>query len=260
MLLDERAAVPEEEDRPQGVHMWTPLKLHITEEYTYVPDAPLFQAGSALIRSLAYSVLPYIHRSTFRLQIEGREKLAQLEGGAVTVCNHVHILDCSMVACAFDSRRLYFPTLKSNLEIPFIRHLVRLLGGFPIPTTVRSMACFSDTVRGLLHDGKIVHLFPEGELLPYYDGVRPFKKGAFTFAYDCRVPIVPFVITYRPVYGPARLTHRRPYLTLHVLDPIYPRYEDSRTAEIERLRLTCLTTMREAYMAYDLQAWEPFII
>ena len=48
-----------------------------------------------------------------------------LKSGAITVANHVHILDGPMVACMLFPRKAYMASLKTNFEIPFIRWLVR---------------------------------------------------------------------------------------------------------------------------------------
>lgn len=70
--------------------------------------------------------------------------------------------------------------------------------------------------------GGSVHFFPEGYLSPYCREIRPFQRGAFLFAYDCGVPIVPFVITYREPLPLRRLLRRCPSLTLQILPPVYP--------------------------------------
>lgn len=138
------------------------------------------------------------------------------------------------------------------MRSPGIRHLVRLLGGVPIPTTAHAMGAFAQAVRELLERGEVVHLFPEGILAPYYDGVREFHRGAFTFACESQVPVIPFVISYCPV-PPERPFHKKPYLHLHVLPPVYPRSGVNRREESERLRLLCMEQMRRQY-ALDMQA------
>ncbi len=46
----------------------------------------------------------------------------------------------------------YFPTLKSNLEIPVIRKLVEYLGGFPIPETPKAFRSFSRKIEEMLRE------------------------------------------------------------------------------------------------------------
>ena len=210
----DRTKIP---DKPV-VNMWTPLRLRVDENYPFVPRGRAFRIASGALHRLAGAVLPLFNRLMFGLQVEGREHLLGIPGGAVTVCNHVHILDCSMVASASGlKKRMLFPTLKSNLEIPFIRHLVRLLGGIPIPTSTKAFGRFCKVVKDSLRQGDWVHLYPEGMLAPYFDGVRPFHRGAFMFAHDCGVPVVPFVIHYRE--SASRWRKGRLLLNMTILPP-----------------------------------------
>ena len=39
-------------------------------------------------------------------------------------------------------------------------------------------------------------MYPEGILYPRYNGIRTFKRGAFSLAYECNVPVIPYVIRY----------------------------------------------------------------
>ena len=151
-----------------------------------------------------------------------------------------------MVASASGlKKRMLFPTLKSNLEIPFIRHLVRLLGGIPIPTSTKAFGRFCKVVKDSLRQGDWVHLYPEGMLAPYFDGVRPFHRGAFMFAHDCGVPVVPFVIHYRE--SASRWRKGRLLLNMTILPPIYPRDTGNRKQDIDWLRQQCFEAMREGY-------------
>lgn len=79
-----------------------------------------------------------------------------------------------------------------------------------------------NTVDKLLKDEEIVGIYPEGELIPYYNGVREFKDGAFNFAVKNQVPVLPIVFTYREVTGWRKYFKRKPFITLNILEPEYP--------------------------------------
>ncbi len=225
----------------------TSVPLEIDDGYSFLDDnSLLFRAGSWLLHWFALVVLTIYNRLFFGLRTVGFQHLRCLPRSIITICNHVNMLDCSMVACACSDRKLFFPTLKSNLEIPFIRHLVKYLGGFPIPQTTKAFCSFSRKVRDILESGDSVHFFPEGYLSPYAQGIRPFHRGAFVFAYDCGVPIVPFVITYREPSSLRRLLRRCPPLTLRILEPVYPNLNAPRRAEIDRLMAVCHDRMAAA--------------
>lgn len=54
-----------------------------------------------VLRKIALTLLPIYNRLMFGLTVSGEDNLANIRGGMVTICNHVHTLDCTMVAGDF---------------------------------------------------------------------------------------------------------------------------------------------------------------
>lgn len=198
-----------------------------------------------VLRKIALTLLPLYNRIMFGLTVSGEENLADVSGGMVTICNHVHTLDCTMVAGVCRQHRMYFPTLDENLKMPFVGHLVDDLGGIPIPGKLSEFRGFMERIEATLSQGDAVHLFPEGSLEPYCPILRPFQKGAFTFAYDAEVPLVPMVLTYRSVNGVRSLLRKKPFLHLEILKPVYPDINNKRSHEIRRLLEKCRLEMQK---------------
>ena len=200
-----------------------------------------------VLRKIALTLLPLYNRLMFGLTVSGEENLADINGGMVTICNHVHTLDCTMVAGICRQHRMYFPTLNENLEMPFVGHLVKDLGGIPIPDQLSEFRAFMRGIEATLEQGDTVHLFPEGSLEPYCPSIRSFKKGAFTFAYDAAVPVVPMVLTYRETKGIRGIFRKKPLLHLEVLKPVYPNIKNKRGQEINRLLKKCHLEMQKIF-------------
>lgn len=198
-----------------------------------------------ILRKIALTLLPIYNRLMFGLTVSGEENLADVSGGMVTICNHVHTLDCTMVASVCRQHRMYFPTLDDNLQMPFAGHLVDDLGGIPIPGKLSEFRGFMEGIEATLRQGDAVHLFPEGSLEPYCPILRPFQKGAFTFAYDAEVPLVPMVLTYRSVNGVRSLLRKKPFLHLEILKPVYPNINNKRSHEIRCLLEKCRLEMQK---------------
>lgn len=198
-----------------------------------------------VLRKIALTLLPLYNRIMFGLTVSGEENLADVSGGMVTICNHVHTLDCTMVAGVCRQHRMYFPTLDENLKMPFVGHLVDDLGGIPIPGKLSEFRGFMERIEATLRQGDAVHLFPEGSLEPYCPILRPFQKGAFTFAYDAEVPLVPMVLTYRSVNGVRSLLRKKPFLHLEILKPVYPDVNNKRSHETRRLLEKCRLEMQK---------------
>jgi 1-acyl-sn-glycerol-3-phosphate acyltransferase len=205
------------------VHLWQAFPFEVTPDYAFFPDDPVFKAAHLAMDYLVYAVFAPIDALAFGLKIQGRENLAVLrETGAVTVANHVHILDCIFSASALRKPMPAFLSQASNFRVPIIRRLVRILGALPLPEDAAGLRALNAAVADHLRGGGVVHVYPEGVLIPYSRGIRPFRRGAFAFAADAGVPVLPMVITYRRPAGAYRLYKKKPLLTLTILPPLWP--------------------------------------
>lgn len=221
---------------------WRQIPLDV-EHYDYLRLSPWKKFWSNFFLTLATGILFVLDHLVLGLRVEGRENLKKAgNGGAVTVCNHVHWLDCTFLLQAQWPRRQYFISLQSNMQLPFIRHLLFVARCMPVPQDRKLLRTFSDAMDSALRAGGIVNIYPEGWLIPYCDALRDFKNGAFSHAKDANVPVVPMCITYRKGRGLWRFK-RRPCMTLHILPPVFPDPAASRAAETVRLRETCKAAM-----------------
>ncbi len=213
-------AEPEEE---HVLHMWQPLDFQIDGNYDYLRDEPLQRLVSGLFRMLVHLILTVYNWVTLGFRIDGWENLAALEGqGAVSVCNHIHPMDCTMVDRALFPRSTYFITLESNFRIPVVRHLIRWLGGVPLSRSPRQIHTLFSQMEAAVKAGSVVQIYPEGVLIPYDDHLRAFRGGAFRLAARCGAPLLPMVITQHTPRGLFRLYKRKPCLRLHILPPLWP--------------------------------------
>lgn len=149
------------QEKNEHFSMWAPFRLSMREGYHFIPRGILVQLGYILMKALVILVFRPFNWLFFGTRIRGRENLDAVRGcGAVTVCNHIHPLDCTMVACAARTRKQYFLTIQSNMEIPLVRHLVRILGGVPIPRQIKRMRGMNAELCRELQKGRLVHVYP----------------------------------------------------------------------------------------------------
>ena len=250
VITEQRVAAEDPDNLNRHVvHLPTPYACHVDEHYRFVNRNVLFRLGSNMLFYLiAWPVLTIASRLVFGLKIIGKKNLRYIRGGAVTVTNHVHVLDSPMVACTLFPRKPLFASLKSNFEIPVVRRLVRILGGVPIPESPKALGAFMEAMRAQLQRGRIVHFYPEASLWPWYDKLRPFKNGAFHLAVRSGVPVVPMVFTFRePGWLMSRL-RKKPLITLRIGEPEYPVQigsERSRVMEMRQAVEDSMETMLE---------------
>jgi 1-acyl-sn-glycerol-3-phosphate acyltransferase len=233
------------------VHMPTPYVYRVDAKYRFINRNVFFRLGSTVLFYLiALPLLDIVSRLFFGLKISGKKNLRYLKGGAVTVTNHIHALDSPMVACCLFPRKPFFASLKSNFEIPVVRHLVRLLGGVPIPESPKALHAFMESMRKALEKGRIVHFYPEASLWPWHDELRPFRNGAFHLAVKSGVPVLPMVFTYRKPGALRSKLRKKPLVTLNIGEPTYPKYLGSERACVHEMRSTVRSKM-ESMMAED---------
>lgn len=171
---------------------------------------------------IAVPTLFVINKVVLGYKLVGKENIKKVHGAKITISNHVHTIDCSMNGIVNFPQYCYFVTLQSNVDLPFIGKLVKLLRGIPIPLKMSEKEKFYKQISKLLEDGETVHIYPEGELRSYATDLLKFKKGAFVIAVENNVPIVPSVILTREPEGIYKYFKKKPLFMQVVLEPIYP--------------------------------------
>ena len=220
------------------IHLYEPLEFNISENYKYINDGKVFSFFSNLLYyGIAFPVLTILNKIVYDLKIDGKENIKNLQSGAISVSNHVLILDCTMVGLAFGLKKVYFTTREGSFKIPFVRKLIKLLRAVPISSNISHKEGFIRQLDKAIQEGKIIHFYPEKALWPYYEKIRNFKNGAFNFAIRNNVPVIPIVITFRAPKGIRRLFKRKKDVTIKILEPIkYTNEKENSKASIKKLK------------------------
>lgn len=216
-------------------HLWEPLHFKVKENYAYISNSPLYNLVSNVLLIPVGLILIVFNKIMFGYRVIGREKIRD-DDGFVSISNHIHPMDCTFAGLIYFPKGIYYPTLESNFNIPFIRHLIRILHAFPIPKDSKEKQRFYEQINKALNDNEIIHMYPEGSMWPYYDKVREFKYGAFKMAVNANVAIQPIRFIFVEPYGIYRLYKRKKCIHAVVLDPIYPNTELDFEEQIRDLR------------------------
>lgn len=239
--ITEEALIQEEAEIDENshiIHLWEPLEVYIDENYEYVLEGKIFSVFSNLIYyGIAYPILALLTKLIYDLKIEGKENIRNLKGGAISVSNHVLVLDCAMVGLACGKKKIYYTTTEGSFKIPFVRKLIKLLRAVPIPRSIKNRKFFIKAIDEAIQKGNIVHFYPEASLWPYCKKIRKFKNGAFDFAVRNQVPIVPMVYQFREPEGIRKFLKRKPDVTLTILNPMYCEEENiEERQKVEKLK------------------------
>ncbi len=216
---------PEESD----AHMITVKrvrKITFDKDYPYLDQRFRFKMMRGVYFFLVNLIVFPLCRLTHGLRIYSKKNFkkhkAALKGGAITVSNHVFYFDYLCVLRAIRPHLAFVPVWKDNLEGPCGR-LIRLSGGVPIPNdSARAMIKFNAAMEEVIKSGKWLHFFPEGSMWFFYPELRPFKKAVFHYAVRFDKPIVPLAFSFRPRRGITRLFSKKPFVDLHIGEPLFP--------------------------------------
>ncbi len=216
-------------------HMWEPLKFKIKDNYKYISSNFIFNFISNLLFLPIGIILIVLNKILFGFKVVNKDKLVR-SSGVVSISNHIHPMDCTMIGLVHYPRRVYFPTLQSNFKIPFIRHLIKVLYAIPIPKDRLQKNVFYNQINEALEKGKNIQMYPEGSLWPYYEDIRSFKYGAFKMAVDANVAIQPIKFVFKEPTGIYKLYKKKKCIQAVVLEAIYPNEELDVTERIEDLK------------------------
>jgi len=178
-------------------------------------------------------------------KIEGIENfLAVKEEGLIITCNHFSIMDHYAVWRAIK------PHMGKKLLYKIIREgnytnapgafglLMRHCNTLPLSSNRETMKKFIHSLEVLLKRGEKVLIYPEQAMWWNYRKPRPLKSGAFRFAVDNAVKVLPMFITMEDsdVLDPDGFFVQK--YTIHILPAISPNPELNRKENVEFMKQT----------------------
>ena len=195
------------------------------KEYNYYKTGLFYKTARFFAYVVAYTLGHFVCKFKHGIRYEGRKNLkkykTQLKDGCITVCNHVFHLDYLCLIIGIRPNFQYYPAWNSKL-LDKDRHLVNLTGGIPVPDTLSGLKKFFQAFESHIDNKAWIHFFPEAAMWPFYQKIRPFKKGAFILADKKDIPILPMAFKFR---NPSKLASffgaKEPFVTLCIGEPIH---------------------------------------
>lgn len=228
----------------QVTYNWAPLSFEIKDNYNYVLNNPLFKLISNILSLPIFIILYIIDKIFLGFYIINKDKIVK-DKGFVSISNHVHYLDCTLIGLIYYPSRVHYPTIEENFKIPFVRKLIRLLYAMPIPKERGKKDRFYSQINKAFKGKFILHMYPEAAMWPYYEGIRDFKYGAFKIAVDANVCVQPIKFVFTKSDGIYKLYKRNKRICAVVLDPLYPNMELEYRDRIKDLRDRAYESMKK---------------
>ncbi len=190
-------------------------------------------------------------------KVVGIENYLAVDGGAIITCNHFHPCDNYAVYRAIrpylNGRRLYKVIREGNYtNYPnpigfFFRHCNTL----PLSSNMETMKNFMYAMKTLLGRGEKILIYPEQALWWNYRKPRPCKDGAYKFAVNNGVPIIPMFITMTDsdILDPNGFFVQK--YTINIMPAIYPNNDLDKKTNIANMKEqnynACVKTYEDFY-------------
>lgn len=112
--------------------------------------------------------------------------------------NHTLVpADGYMPSCICFPKRVMVIVNADNLSLPGTKNFMAMIGGTPIPNKLNGMRNFMAAIHRYVEKKRVIMIYPEAHIWPYYTGIRPFKATSFAYPIKEDVPAYCFTVTYQ---------------------------------------------------------------
>lgn len=183
--------------------------------------------------------------------VEGMENALSVEGGAIITCNHFHPFDSFSIEHvlqeAGSNKRLYKVSREGNFtNFPKPLNLYFKYDNLlPLSQIPETMEMFNDAVHTILDRKDLILVCPEQSMWMGYKKPRPMKYGAFKWATENDVPVIPTFITHRIVKENEKKDTQA--YTIHIGKAMYPDKSLPAKERIRQMRDKDYEFCREVY-------------
>ena len=200
--------------------------IEFDKDYPFIDNSKWYKFKRFWLRIFLRLIVLPVSNTRLGIRVKGRKNLKKhkdvINKGIISVCNHVHYWDYLGILHGIRYHKPKFLAWASNIN-GGLGGIMRLVGGIPIPEKdIRASINFSKAVGKYLEEGGWLHIYSEGSMWEYYKPIRPFKKGAATYACKHNKPILPLAFRYRKPNWIRRVIFRQiACFNLYIGGPIY---------------------------------------
>ena len=211
---------------------------------------PLNRFKAHVARKIAERETRRINTDT---EIVGLENALSVKGGAIITANHFNPIDNTVVRhlakqCG-RARDLHIVVQESNIFMKgFFGFLMRNCNTLPVSKSPSYMARnLMPALREILSRGQTVLIYPEQEMWFNYKKPRELRDGAYYYASELSVPIIPCFIEMQQTQELEKNGFYKIKHIIHVMPPIYPDVTLDKRARYLKMKETDERLKKECY-------------
>lgn len=210
----------EEDDPIKTNEQEKKIEVGLPDGYEFIPKNVFVRMYSAILFRGFWIFGQWYERRYWQVKVHGREKLKKVKGkGYVIYANHTNPFHDVFGPAIAANRRIFTVISPVNLKIPGIGKFLPMIGGLPLGKTAEEKRAFNDAVDKRLSQKKVLVIYPEAHVWPYYTGIRKFPAGDKSFKYAVRnnLPVFSMTTTYHKRKG-----RELPRMDIYLDGPFFP--------------------------------------
>lgn len=194
----------------------------IGDDFVYVNVSRIWNFISGLILFIARPLVKFFLKIKRGVKVHNRKVLKQLKHtGYFLYGNHTSMLDALIPqSSVVKHKKTYIIANPDVVSIKGIKNIVMMLGCLPTPSTAASVYNFQEAIKKRIEQKRVVAIYPEAHIWPFYTGLRDFSDVSFKYPAELNAPVVAMIVTYRK--AKSKLIRRRPMMDVTLSEPIYP--------------------------------------
>lgn len=140
-----------------------------------------------------HSKLKYHHK------IIGKKKLKPYKKEAIFMyANHTHnFCDTFIPAFVNGYKDVYLICNPQNVSVPVLGPICPSLGALPLPGDFEATKNFKKAIDYYVSKKKVIMIYPEAHIWPYYTKIRPFKDVSFRYPLEYDTKVFCFTNAYK---------------------------------------------------------------
>ena len=189
-------------------------------------------------------------------EIRGIDNALSVNGGAIITQNHFNIMDNTiarlLVLECEKGNDFHIVIQETNAFMKgYFGFLMRNCNTLPVSRSMSYMAKkLKPTVKKILERDGFILIYPEQEMWFNYKKPRDLRDGAYHYAAEFCVPIIPTFVTMENTNEIGNDGFYKQNYVLHVLRPIYPERELSVRENRDRMKMLDAEAKRACYEEY----------
>lgn len=227
-------------------------RIKIDSNYKYIHRNPLWDIIAFFIYRIIILLPAFIYsKIKFSLEIEGKEKIKEYRKNAkcgfFIYQNHTQeILDTFLPTFISFPTKAYIIANPDNVSIKGLKTANQMMGGIPIPEDKTSTKNFFNAIKYYIKKGKVISIYPEAHVWPYYTKIRNYKSVSFKYPIKYNVPAFACTTTYQ------KYKNNKVKIVVYIDGPFFPEIKLHQKQAQEKLREDVYNAMSERSKKSDI--------